>query len=488
MPLAVAAALFTLAGSWVATAENTQPPPPPPPPPGRCVDPYADKVQVHDDGAAAAWSLPTASNNSACVYSCAGLAHHLGIPPTLLTYSCYIYHPHQQRLAGDHDGHHPLSSTGGHPWPPPLAPQNRTHTTAGASAITVVQGRMVRDFPRLVDEEGGGAAAAAAAAKQPSPLLSFSPLMGRMDAVGGASLVLRHVEMSGLVAIAQPSCYHGFACGGAIFVSGGGNLTVEHAFFRGNRAGPGADGGAIKVIAAASVQVRYTTFTANQANFGGALNLQGCGRVEVDRCVLEGNSAGAGGGMRVNLGGPGAPPRSSLRITECEFARNSGTKEGGAFDLFMRGGTEHVVSVVDCRGAGNTEPAIYQAVGSARGHGAHELAETDVLLSAAGAAMNRWGLVSFRTTARGEGACQLPPQPPMGTRPGVGCGVGAVISNGSSCLPAICEAATPDIGAPPAPASCKDGVLLWKGGCACGDTQHDSSNTSLPDWGVCEPQ
>ena len=170
--------------------------------------------------------------------------------------------------------------------------------------------------------------------------------------------------------------------------------------------------------------------------------------------------------------------------------RNVGAKEGGALDVFMRGGAEHVVSVVDCRGVGNTEPVIYQVGGSAHGHAASWLAETDLLLSAAGAAMNRWGLVSFRTAAQGKGACQLPPQPPMGTRPGVtSCahGVEAVIPNGSSCLPAICETGTPDIGPPSALASCKNGMLLWKGGCACGGTQHDASNTSLPDWGMCAP-
>ena len=36
--------------------------------PGRCVDPYADNGKVHHDVAAAAASLPTASNNSGCVY------------------------------------------------------------------------------------------------------------------------------------------------------------------------------------------------------------------------------------------------------------------------------------------------------------------------------------------------------------------------------------------------------------------------------------
>eukprot|EP01052_Picozoa_sp_SAG31_P023363 SAG31_NODE_1921_length_6916_cov_6.643245_7_plen_400_part_00 len=369
------------------------------------------------------------------------------------------------------------------PWPPPFAPQNGTHTTAGAGAVTVVQGRAVQGT---------------VAGEQPS--LRFSPLAGRMDAIGGASLVLRHVEMSGMVAIPQPTCYGGFACGGAVLISGGGNLTVEHALFQGNRAGQGADGGAIKVIAGSSVRVRYATFTRNQANFGGALNLQGCGLVELLFCVLERNEAVAGGGLRVNLGGPGAALRSTLRITESEFDRNIATKEGGAFDLFMHGkrgrGMEYLASCVDCRGLGNTEPAIYQS----RDLGSFSLSEADVLLGGAHS-MSRWGLISFRTAARQivagvaqDGACQLPLQSPLGTRTGAppgtrGCAHGAgAIPNGSSCKPAICAAATPDLGVPSTLASCKDGVLIWKDGCACNGTQHDTShNESLPDWGVCAP-
>ena len=47
----------------------------------------------------------------------------------------------------------------------------------------------------------------------------YALLAGRVDATGGASLVLRHVELSGQTSISQPSCYQGFACGGAVFVS-----------------------------------------------------------------------------------------------------------------------------------------------------------------------------------------------------------------------------------------------------------------------------
>ena len=62
-----------------------------------------------------------------------------------------------------------------------------------------------------------------------------TPLSSRVDAVGaGVTLVLRHVNMSGLVAVGQPTD-DGDANGGAVFVSEGA-LTVEHAAFRANTA------------------------------------------------------------------------------------------------------------------------------------------------------------------------------------------------------------------------------------------------------------
>ena len=65
-----------------------------------------------------------------------------------------------------------------------------------------------------------------------------TPLPSRVDAVGaGVTLVLRHVNMSGLVAVVHPSDdgFPGDADGGAVFVSKGA-LTVEHAAFRANSA------------------------------------------------------------------------------------------------------------------------------------------------------------------------------------------------------------------------------------------------------------
>jgi hypothetical protein len=57
------------------------------------------------------------------------------------------------------------------------------------------------------------------------------------------------------------------------------------------------------------------------------------------------------------------------------------------------------------------------------------------------------------------------------------------IPAGSSCTPAACT--TTNLGPAGATATCSNGALLWKGGCACGAGQHDASNSSLPDTGVC---
>ena len=58
----------------------------------------------------------------------------------------------------------------------------------------------------------------------------------------------------------------------------------------------------------------------------------------------------------------------------------------------------------------------------------------------------------------------------------------AAIADGSSCTPAVCT--TANLGSTAA-ATRNGGMLLWKGGCACGAGQHDALNSTLPDTGVC---
>ena len=79
-------------------------------------------------------------------------------------------------------------------------------------------------------------------------------------------------------------------------------------------------------------------------------------------------------------------------------------------------------------------------------------------------------------------ACEVPLVLPLNAVAG-SCHQGAGgVPPGSTCTPAICT--TANLG-PGTAAACNDGVLLWQGGCACGPEQHDASNTSLPDTGVC---
>jgi hypothetical protein len=361
--------------------------------------------------------------------------------------------------------------------------------------------------------------------------------------------VLRHFEMVDLAAIAQPTCYEGFACGGAVFVSGGGNLTAEHGIFRNNTAGDGADGGAIKVmtgpgaVGTGAVVLRFLTFRENRAFFGGAVNIQGSGIVRMYRCVLDTNVAlNSGGALRANLGGPGAPAgKTSLAIRESEFTNNSASTGGGALSLIMGGAGAKVVSLVDCRGAGNAARSG-AAISQLRQN--VSLSEADMLIGADGAAGavadSRWGLISFRTSTRTslalpvtanapplcspaltkgcepwpdeqsclscakanaaslaaagctqasvaklcapDSACELPALPLLHAVKG-DCPQGAaVIPNGSSCIPAVCT--TAKLGSTVA-ATCDNGMLLWKNGCACGIGEHDAPNSVLPDTGVC---
>lgn len=470
-----------------------------------CADTRADNFDAAATG--------TASSNQECSYSSAGLARSLGLGKVQ---ACYI------------DGGNSSQ------WPPPFSPSNGTHTARGGpGATTVVQGRAATGV--------GG--------------VQYATLASRVDATGAASLVLRHVEISGHAAISQPDCYRGFACGGAVFVSGGGNLTVEYALFAGNTAlqgrDGGADGGAIKVVAG-SVSLRGVMFIANQATFGGAVNMQGCSTMEVTRCVFSSNHAlHGGGGLRVNLGGPGAFSDSRMDIRESEFSHNSAVKEGGAFDLIMGGHNVEVVSVVDCRGMGNiasSAAAVYQQ--NQRQKTRLSLSEADVLLQHASQTDERWAFLSFRTAlarppmlsgsvsascvaqlskdgctgqtrqlclgcakthsadlhlancttqdavklCKHEGAllsqaghdlaeaCEVPLLLLVNAVAG-SCHHGAAgIPPGSTCTPAVCT--TANLG-PGTAVTCNDGVLLWQGGCACGPKQHDASNTSLPDTGVC---
>ena len=66
-----------------------------------------------------------------------------------------------------------------------------------------------------------------------------TPLLSRVVAVEeGTTLVLRHVNMSGLVAVSQPKTFGRSQDpdGGAVYVSDS-VLTVEHAAFHANSAG-----------------------------------------------------------------------------------------------------------------------------------------------------------------------------------------------------------------------------------------------------------
>ena len=155
---------------------------------GACGDAAADNFDPGGSG------TPPGDNRE-CSYSCATLLAHFELPPS--SGECWI------------------DAGSGRRWPPaPVGPTNNTYTLPSwtATKAVVIQGHA--RGPR-----GQGA----------------TPLPSRVDAVGaGVTLVLRHVNMSGLKAVGRHAD-NGFANGGAVYVSEGA-LTVEHAAFRANSA------------------------------------------------------------------------------------------------------------------------------------------------------------------------------------------------------------------------------------------------------------
>ena len=134
-------------------------------------------------------------DNRECIYSCSKLLAHFELPPS--SGECWI------------------DAGSGRRWPPaPVEPTNNTYTVPSwtATKAVVIQGHAHGRWG-----QGG------------------TPLSSRVDAVGaGVTLVLRHVNMSGLKAVGQPTD-NSKAEGGAVYVSEGA-LTVEHAAFRANSA------------------------------------------------------------------------------------------------------------------------------------------------------------------------------------------------------------------------------------------------------------
>ena len=179
----------------------------PAPGPAACGDAAADN---YDPGSTAV----RPGDNRACAYSCTGLRTHFTLFPTAS--ACYI-------SGGDNKE-----------WPPaPVEPLQRRagsscsrtsdceagqycimheYCSAGNNTFTVSSWGVVKVVIIQGYALGGGGRALA--------LVGRTALASRADAIGvGATLVLRHVSMAGLVAVDQPSIdSSGYSFGGAVHV------------------------------------------------------------------------------------------------------------------------------------------------------------------------------------------------------------------------------------------------------------------------------
>ena len=183
-------------------------------------------------------SVTPPGNNSACVYLCATLLARFELEPG--SGECWIDAGSDQRwppapveplarsgksctLSPGHGGTWKYSDcdAGQFCIYPGQTPDNR-YCSAGNNTYTVPSWTATKAVViqgHALGPRGQGA----------------TPLLSRVVAVEeGTTLVLRHVNMSGLVAVGQPT-RGGAAHGGAVYVSEGA-LTVEHAAFRANSA------------------------------------------------------------------------------------------------------------------------------------------------------------------------------------------------------------------------------------------------------------
>lgn len=122
--------------------------------------------------------------------------------------------------------------------------------------------------------------------------------------------------------------------GGAINVAGSPTTAISNSTFSGNSATPAGSGGALYVAGPGLLNVETSNFLGNSSGNGGAIFLSGVSTSQIDRSTIAGNStgvAGAGGGLYVT----GA---SEVRIANSTFSANSaGTRGGGA--MMSQGGS-----------------------------------------------------------------------------------------------------------------------------------------------------
>lgn len=255
-------------------------------------------------------STGAVSRNAGCDYTEASLARAFSAPgPTYTPRYFYI----DRKL-----------TTGA--WPPPLD-SKKENTFVASVGTTVVQGYSSADG------------------------LSRTRLESRAEAHLGAWLVLRHVEMAGLSAVAQPN-YLYYKLGGAVYVDQG-RLTVEYTIFRDNYADYA--GGAIGLFEAnpigGSAMVTGCIFINNTAlgrdpcnggcdsgGYGGAISQEHAG-LQILSSAFYDNRAKQGGAVSVDTEQCSQPTTASCKNSFRQLVVSNCTGSGNA------GGTKEALSI-----------------------------------------------------------------------------------------------------------------------------------------------
>ncbi|MCP4589269.1 MAG: right-handed parallel beta-helix repeat-containing protein [bacterium] len=117
--------------------------------------------------------------------------------------------------------------------------------------------------------------------------------------------------------------------GGALQVSGRGNLEFVDCRFVGNRSNLSA-AGAISVFGSASMALTGCTLESNRGERGGAIYWQASGESTWVRCVFRGNAATQDNGGALYAGSD-----TNLTLVDCVFSENSADQDGGGIALFQ---------------------------------------------------------------------------------------------------------------------------------------------------------
>jgi len=132
--------------------------------------------------------------------------------------------------------------------------------------------------------------------------------------------------------------------GGAIFICGDGDLTIERCRFDSN--GPTAHGGGILLSRGVGMTVTDSEFSGHGSSHGGAIRASARERtVEITRCAFRDGVSSFGAGVNVDVGEGGA-----AYVTDCTFADNEAGFGGGLMALVS---DNSLLEVTGCRFTGN---------------------------------------------------------------------------------------------------------------------------------------